>query len=77
MNEQLESALQLIRDEFKGYHLEITLYPAGGMIDATGCEECGTSDSVSETYSWNSKRGTTFSDAIIGLKAKLAKSTPL
>lgn len=60
-----------IRKELEGYHIEIMLYPSGGMIDATGCEECGTDDSKYETAVWRLKRGQTIKDAVEKLKSKL------
>lgn len=50
--------IQEIRDQLKGYHVEINLFPSGGMIDATGCEECGTDDSKFESISWKIKKST-------------------
>jgi len=35
--------LQEIKKAFPGYHLTIELHPTGGMIEARGCEDCGTS----------------------------------
>ena len=31
-----------IREAFPGYHVDVSLFPAGGVIDLRGCEECGT-----------------------------------
>ncbi len=58
---------------FPGHHLQIDLYPSGGMIEATGCEECGCSDTNYETVSWKTKLGQSFGWAVEKLKAKIAE----
>lgn len=60
-----------IRKELKGYHIEISLYPSGGIIDVTGCEECGTDDSESAGCSWKEKNGETIRTAVNKLKTHL------
>ena len=63
--------IEQIRKELAGYHVEIMLYPSGGMIDVTGCEECGTDDGVSEGAMWKTHKGESIEFAIKKLKAKL------
>ncbi len=61
-----------LNDEFPGYHIEIMLYPSGGMIEVNGCEECKTSESVNEIQSWRKGSKTkTLDEAVILLKEKL------
>ena len=60
-----------IKDSFKGYHVDISLYPSGGMIDVNGCKECGTSEAVMHTALWKTKNGETLEWAIDKLKDKL------
>ena len=65
-----------ISDKLKGYHVEIMLYPTGGMIDATGCEECGTNDEAFETVLFGiKKKSKTLEDAIDELAIKISKHT--
>ena len=64
-------AEQLIKNELKGFHLEIMFYPSGGMIDATGCEECGTDDCKMESVSWKTHKDENMLTAIQKLKVKL------
>lgn len=66
--------IKALKEEFKGYHLEIQLYPSGGRIEATGCEECGTSESIYEGVSWRDSRGQSFDEAKEKLKQKLGIS---
>jgi len=66
----LESAL---RDEFKGYHLSLELYPSGGCIDLVGCDECGTDDGVFDCAIWKVHKGESLESAIVELKSKLEK----
>ena len=65
--------IQEIREELKGYHLEIMIYPTGGKIEAAGCEECGTDDSQFEVAGWKLHKGETIFDAIDKIKRKLAE----
>lgn len=60
-----------IREAFPGYHLEISLYPSGGVIEATGCEECGTNDNSFQSAIWRIHRGQTEAYAVNKLKQKL------
>ena len=66
----LESAL---RDEFKGYHLNLELYPSGGFIEFVGCDECGTDDRVFDCARWKVHKGESLESAIVELKSKLEK----
>lgn len=69
MNELVEK----LKEEFKGYHIALEIYPAGGMIEVTGCEECGTDDCFYENSRWRFKhpRLKTIDDAVVNLKEKL------
>lgn len=60
-----------IRQELKGYHFEIQFYPSGGIIDCTGCEECGTNDKAFASYAWRIREGETLESAIASVKQKL------
>lgn len=64
-------AEQTIKKELRGYHIEIMLYPYGGIIDAIGCSECGTDDSKSESVIWKAHKNETIVTAIEKLKVKL------
>jgi hypothetical protein len=64
-------AERIIKKELHGYHIDIMLYPSGGLIDATGCSECGTDDRKSESVIWKAHRGETLVTAIEKLKVKL------
>jgi len=46
-----------LREMFKGYHIEVLLYPSGGMLEVTGCEECGTDDSETHCVTWKTHKG--------------------
>jgi len=61
-----------LKRRLKGYHVDIKLYPAGGLIDATGCEECGTDDSFMESAMWRIHRGGTMESAVLDLESKIA-----
>jgi hypothetical protein len=71
----LENLISKLREEFKGYHIEISLYPSGGMIEAVGCEECGTDELVMEAALWRYERGevNNIDDAVKRLKEQLTK----
>ena len=62
-----------LKEDLPGYHIELTLYPSGGMIDAQGCEECGTKDDSFESARWSIQRhrNATMDDAVKELKTKL------
>jgi hypothetical protein len=68
-----DQAEKALKEKFSGYHLELMLYPSGGMIQATGCEECGTDDSKLEVASWKTRRGGGLGEAAERLAAKLKK----
>lgn len=63
--------IEQIRKDLQGYHVEIMLYPTGGTIEATGCKECGSDDSIFECSSWKTHKGESISSAISKLKIKL------
>ena len=69
----LQDLVDKINTELSGYHVDISLYPAGGMIDAMGCEECGTRDGRIESASWRKtkRKNKTIDEAINELKIKL------
>jgi len=68
----IQQTIDKINSELKGYHVEISLYPAGGSIDVTGCDECNTKDDYWESARWSIKhKNKTIDDAISELKAKL------
>lgn len=58
--------------EFPGHHVEIRLFPSGGIIDLVDCEECGSKEGYSQ--SWRYRLGTDIDSAIEALKARLAKT---
>lgn len=62
----IEFAILQINAALHGYHSEISLYPAGGMIYASGCEECGTKDGDVFSVQWRVKnaKNKTITDAI-------------
>lgn len=60
-----------IRETFKGYHVEINLFPSGGMVTLYGCDECGTNLDAMETITYKTDRGGTIEGAVAKLKAKL------
>lgn len=64
-------AEQAIKNELHGYHIDIMLYPSGGLIDATGCPECGTDEGKSESVIWKAHKNETLVTAIQKLKVKL------
>ena len=63
--------IEQLRKELAGYHVEIQLYPSGGMIDVTGCEECDTSEAFFASASWKEKNGETVDAAIARLKRRI------
>lgn len=62
-----------LTNDLPGYHLSIELFPSGGIIDASDCEECGTENSSTITWSYSGKiRGPiSFDEAINKLKQSL------
>ena len=73
-NRMTPRPFQDLKAEFKGYHIEIQLYPSGGMIEIIGCEECGTDDSFSYSASWKDGGGRTFDEAKEILKESIRRS---
>ena len=73
----LQEIISKLNAELTGYHVEIQLYPSGGMIDASGCDECGTNESKYESSRWSIKKhkNKTIDDAINELKTKLGLVT--
>jgi len=69
----LQEMINELNTELIGYHVEIQLYPSGGMIDASGCDECGTNESKYESARWSIKKhkNKTIDDAVNELKTKL------
>ena len=58
-----------IRAAFPGYHLRIDIYPAGGMLDVEGCEECGTDGAKFYLCAWrNAEPGRGLEDAVSELQ---------
>jgi len=62
-----------IKEEFKGYHPEISFWPTGGSIYVFGCEECGTKGSHSEL--WLVDCDYSIDDAVENLKRKIKDAT--
>ena len=60
-----------IREMFDGYHVEINLYPSGGMLTIYGCDECGTKEMCVLGDSWNIGRGGSIENAVNNVKEKL------
>ena len=60
-----------LREEFKGYHLDIEFYPTGGGVMLYGCDDCGTDDQVVESARWKTHKGESLSTAIEKFKDKL------
>jgi len=60
-----------IAKDFEGYHITMMLFPSGGVVDATGCDECGTSDDVFESVRWQKSKGESLGTALVQLKSKL------
>lgn len=71
LNDLLHAELA-IKKELHGYHIEIMLYPSGGLIEATGCSECGTDEWKSESVIWKAHKNETLVTAIEKLKTKLS-----
>ena len=66
--EEFEESL---REAFKGYHVEVKVWPCGGRIDLEPCEICGTTEDDYEGTSWHHERSESLSTAIEKLKGKL------
>lgn len=71
----LQEFINKLHDALPGYHFEINIYPAGGIIDAVACEECGTTKSESASWRYGKKgRLQTLDDAVADLQEKLMRS---
>lgn len=53
----LQSLVNELHKALPGYHLEVSIFPSGGNIDADACEECGTL--LSASAGWRYKKGRT------------------
>lgn len=75
--DKMEELIVKLREEFKGYHIDINIYPSGGRIELNGCEECGTEDDSSLYCSWRIGRAKLkdIDDAIAYLKQKMKTET--
>jgi hypothetical protein len=62
-----------IREAFPGYHVEIQMFPTGGVISLEGCEDCGTDGSEFYAAGWKPRRGRSLAVAIERLKAEAAE----
>ncbi len=73
----LQELINKLNNELPGYHVEIQLHPSGGMINASGCEECNTDEEKFETTIWSVKKckNKTIDDAVNELKNKLGLVT--
>ena len=60
-----------IREMFKGYHIEIHIVPKFVSIEATGCEECGTSDGIYERAVSKDENGGSLDEACKKLLLKI------
>ena len=67
----LQNLINKLNKQVPGYHLYLTLYPAGGEISAYGCEECGTSEEEFDYEMWYYKRGESLDSATEKLRARL------
>jgi hypothetical protein len=65
-----QELLDRLRAELPKHHLEINLYPAGGMIDAEPCEECGSTGDARAM--WRYVRGESIDTAIAEIKQRLS-----
>lgn len=63
-----------LKAEFKGYHIEIEIFPSGGRIEISGCERCGTDDNFIDDSSWKDGAGRTFDEAKELLKESIKRS---
>lgn len=73
---EYQDFIDSINSKFKGYHITITLFPSGGMIEAEGCEECNTCESIFEVARWKKGKGQTIDHAVTTLKNKLELNSP-
>ena len=69
---ELEGALRAyFKEHFPHGHVDISLYPNGGMVDVTQCEDCGADDEGYASASWRLDRGETMADAVQRIKDHL------
>lgn len=67
-----DEVLNEIQAFFPKHHLEINIYPAGGSIYLSKCEEC---DSDKSHYDvWRDREGTTLNSAILKLIEEVKES---
>lgn len=68
---ELEDALRAyFKEHFPHGHVDISLYPAGGTLDVTQCEDCGADDGRYASASWRLKYGETMADAVQRIKGQ-------
>ena len=61
-----------IRKELDGYHVEIKLFPSGGVINVHGCEECKTLEDYFDDAIWGkTSERKTIREAVEKLKKTL------
>lgn len=65
-----DETLNEIKAIFPKHHLEINLFPSGGMISLWDCDECGSNGSYMET--WKISKGQTLDSAIEKLKEMMS-----
>jgi len=63
--------IEELRKTFDGYHVDMSLWPSGGMVTIYGCEECGTESVDMLSASWNIKRMGSIETAINTVKSKM------
>lgn len=73
MSSPLQTVLDQLKAEFPHHHLEVKLFPSGGMIDAEPCEECGSTKWGSASWKYGINNGS-IDLAVEKLKRNLADS---
>lgn len=69
---ELEGALRAyFKEHFPHGHVEISLYPNGGMVIVTQCEECGAAEDGDFSASWRLEYGETMADAVQRIKEQI------
>lgn len=63
MNEFVEE----LREMFPHHHITLQIFPGGGIIDLDACDECGSTESYSR--SWSKKRNQTIEGTIKCLRS--------
>lgn len=72
INDGYDSSLRRLFDEFPNHHVELSLFPSGGLIDVTECEECGSHESFTKRFYWGGNRTPQGVDsAIVEIKKKI------